>query len=85
MTEPRRRSQTSAQECSSVGRAAVSKTAGRGFESYHSCHHLAHDKGASERSRSPFWLQHFGHCQRFVNAGSPEVSLTLSGIASARA
>ncbi len=27
-----------AQECSSVGRAAVSKTAGRGFESLHSCH-----------------------------------------------
>src|SRR3972149_6439597 len=26
-----------AEECSSVGRAAVSKTAGRGFESLHSC------------------------------------------------
>ena len=29
---------SSAQECSSAGRAAVSKTAGRGFESSHSCH-----------------------------------------------
>ena len=26
------------QECSSVGRASVSKTEGRGFESLHSCH-----------------------------------------------
>ena len=29
---------SAAKECSSVGRAAVSKTAGRGFESLHSCH-----------------------------------------------
>ena len=28
----------SPQECSSVGRASVSKTEGRGFESLHSCH-----------------------------------------------
>ena len=29
-----------AKECSSAGRAAVSKTAGRGFESLHSCHRI---------------------------------------------
>ena len=37
-SETARRAST--QECSSVGRAAVSKTVGRGFESCHSCHLL---------------------------------------------
>jgi hypothetical protein len=38
-------------ECSSAGRASVSKTEGRGFESLHSCHHLYSLKFEPERGR----------------------------------
>ncbi len=41
---------TLAQECSSVGRAAVSKTAGRGFEPCHSCQHLGLDEGVHSQT-----------------------------------
>jgi hypothetical protein len=44
---------TSAEECSSVGRASVSKTEGRGFESPHSCHsrHLGNGPGQDQPTR----------------------------------
>jgi preprotein translocase subunit SecE len=40
------------QECSSVGRASVSKTEGRGFESLRSCHYLSLKGAGSTRSMS---------------------------------
>ena len=59
------------EECSSVGRASVSKTEGRGFESPHSCHFQCIRLGepgawCGPNRKRAVWLEHGTSCE---NAG----------------